>query len=237
MKASFKFFDDFIVAWRAYVAEFLGTFVFVFMSTAVVIADSLYGGVGKVGEAFAVGLLYLTFVYSTVNLSGGYLNPAITLSLWLSQKVSGAKAVGLILAQILASVSATLVVFLVFGTWAKQFMYGMPSLGLGIGAETAIATEAILTASLVFVVFATAVDQRGPAGFGPLTLAALVASISVVFGPVTGGIANVSRVIGPAVFSNYYNLVFIYVMGGLIGSLFALVYELVFLKRANKKAS
>lgn len=235
MKVSFKFLDDFISPWRAYVAEFLGTLLFVFISTAVVVADSLYGGVGKVGEALAIGLLYLTFVYSTVNLSGGYLNPAITLSLWLSQKVSGAKAVGLVMAQILASVGAALVVFLVFGAWAEQFTYGMPSLGLGIGAETAIALEAILTASLVFVVFATTVDNKGPVSFGPLTLGALVGSISLVFGPLTGGIANVARIVGPAVFSGSYSQVFIYVMGGLIGSLFALIYEMVFLKKSSRK--
>lgn len=230
-----KFLDDWVDPWREYLAEFLGTLILVFVASSVVIASTLYGEIGIVGEAVAIGLVYISMLFATVNLSGGFLNPAVTLSLWLCQRMTGTRAAFFVILQILASLAASALVFLIFGPRAGQFAFGMSALGVGISAETAIALEAILTASLVFVVFSTTVDSRGPVSFGPLAIGTLSASFIFVFGSLTGGVANISRLVGPAVFANSYSNLFIYVIGGLVGSLFGLVYELVFLRKSRKK--
>ena len=235
MKLSFKFLNDWVESWRQYVAEFIGTLIFVFTVSSIAVMEPLYGGIGRAGEAMAIGLIYTYLIYATANISGGFLNPAITISLWLCQKITGAKAFFYITAQILASICAVLLVSLIFGNYAKALSYGMPSLGIGVNMESAMALEAILTASLVFVVFATNIDKRKFEGFGPLALGLMIGVYTLIFLPMTGAVLNIARVVGIMFFAKSYSLLFVYIIGGLVGSLFGLVYELVFLKKDKKK--
>ena len=99
---AFIFLKSWFSPWRAYLAEFLGTFVFVFVSCGVVLADIFYGEIGPVGIALASGLSISAMMLSTNHISGGYLNPAITLAMWLAQKVTGTRAFFYILFQFLA---------------------------------------------------------------------------------------------------------------------------------------
>lgn len=235
MKLSFKFLDDWANPWRMYLAEFIGTFVFVFVVMCIPVIDSLYGGFGRVGLAVIVGLIYTSLTYATVNISGGFLNPSITLSLWLCQKISGPKTFFYILAQLVASFCASALVFLIFGKYAIQILPGAVKLGIGVSTESAIAIEAIITAILVFVVFATVVDSRKHDGFGPLAVGFSVGALTLVFAPVTGAVLNISRIFGLAIITKSYYLLFVYIVGGLVGSLFGLVYDVVFLKKEKKK--
>lgn len=235
MKINFKFLDDWVEPWRQYFAEFIGTFIFVFTVSSIAVMEPLYGGIGRLGEAMVIGLVYTSLIYATVNISGGFLNPAITISLWLCQKISGAKAFFYLTAQILASICAAFLVSLIFGNYAKELTFGMPSLGVGVSVESAMAIEAILTAILVFIVFATTIDKRRFEGFGPLALGLMIGALTLIFAPMTGAILNIARVVGIMFLAKSYSLLFIYIIGGLIGSLFGLVYELVFLKKEKKK--
>ncbi len=83
--------------WRAYIAEFLGTFIFVVISSWVVLADIYFGDIGKVGVALTIGFAYGALIFVTSHLSGGFLNPAVTVALWLAQKLSGRKTIFFIL--------------------------------------------------------------------------------------------------------------------------------------------
>ena len=235
MKLSFKFLNDWVGSWRQYFAEFIGTLIFVFTVSSISVMEPLYGGIGRAGEAMAIGLIYSSLIYATANISGGFLNPAITISLWLCQKITGSKAFFYIAMQILASICAVFLVSLIFGNYAKTLLYEMPSLGIGVSMESAMALEAILTASLVFVVFATNIDKRKFEGFGPLALGFLVGALTLIFAPMTGAILNIARVIGIMFLTKSYSLLFVYIVGGLVGSLFGLIYELVFLKKEKKK--
>lgn len=235
MKLSFKFLDEWIGSWRQYFAEFIGTLIFVFTVVSVAVMEPLYGGIGRLGEAIVIGMIYTSLIYATVNISGGFLNPAITIALWLCQKITGAKAFFYISAQMLASICAVFLVSLIFGNYAKALLFGMPSLGIGVNVENAMAMEAILTAALVFVVFATTIDKRMFVGFGPLALGLMLGAFTLIFSPMTGAVLNIARVIGIVFFTKSYSLLVVYIISGLVGSLFGLVYELAFLKKEKKK--
>ena len=231
---SVKFISDWFLPWRSYLAEFLGTFIFVLLSCWVLITKFLYAGINNLEVAIVIGFSYAACVFATANLSGGFLNPALTLALWLSQKLSGVKAVFFIVAQILASFAASLLLLLIFGTDAAKLGFGGPTLGTGVSLQTAVLVEAVMTASIVFVTFATMVDKIDPASFGPLVLGLIVVGETIAALPVSGAAFNPARAIGPAVLSRSFDTLAVWIIGPLSGSLVAVIYELVFLRNGTK---
>lgn len=233
MKISFV--KDWISPWRAYTAEFLGTLVFVLISCGAVLSFIFYGEIGVGGVAVATGLTYGAMMYSTVSISGGHLNPAVTLASWLAQKTSGTLALCYILAQILASFAAAGVLFYIFGTGATEFSLGGPVIGNDIGISRALAVEVLMSAILVFAYFATMVDKRGPTSFGPLVLGLVFSALTLVALPLSGASINPARAVGPAVISQVYDSLAVAVVGPLVGSLIGVVYDFVFLRKGKGK--
>lgn len=220
--------------WRAYLAEFLATFVFVFVVLAAFVVEGISQDLGILGLSLVTGFIYAAMVYFSVHLSGGFLNPAITLALWLVGKISSLKLIFFIIAQLLASLAAALLVGLVFAEAASQALVGISTLGIGVNLSSATLLEAILTGFLVLAVFATMVDRRGPVSFGPLALGLILTSLTAVSLPVSGGFLNISKAFGPAVIANSWETLAVWLIGPLAGSLFGLIYEFLFLKKKNR---
>lgn len=235
MKLTFKFISDWIGPWREYVAEFLGTFLFVFMASSVVAVSKLYDNLGILPIAFAIGFSYISLIYACQSLSSGFLNPAITIALWLTKKISGSRTVFYLISQIAGSFLAAGLVALLFGSTVLQLQLGGPVLGLGVLPQTAMAIEALVSAGLVFIVFATIVDKRGNFNIGPLAVGLYLVAATVVFWQLTGASFNPIRALGPLVLSHAYSTLAIFVIGPLIGSLAAIVYEYVFVEPDKKK--
>lgn len=110
----------------ALLAELIGTFI---LAGAVI---ALQGSVLLVAFAFTVAIL------ATMTLSGGHLNPAISLAAWVTRRISGWRALGYIIAQVLGAMLALLVAHAllpiqaadqVSGAAAK--VYAMPDLTAG----------------------------------------------------------------------------------------------------------
>lgn len=235
MKFDKNFWKNWIADWRTYVAEFVATFIFVLICSFAVIVNYLYGQIGVLGIALVVGSSYAALIFATNHLSGGYLNPAITFSLWLCSKLKGTKTVFLILAQLLASLAAFASVLLFFGQRAVGVNLGAPTLGIGETIAQATGLEAILTAILVFCVFAVMVDRRGPVSFGPLVLGMILSVLTIIALPMSGAAFNPSRVIGAYVILKSYNFLIPWILGPLAGSFAGLVYEVVFLREQKPR--
>src|SRR4051812_13388886 len=100
---------------RAYLAEFAGTFAWVFLCAAAVLADAVAAmsdapRLGTVGIALVAGLSYAGLLAATVPLSGGFLSPAITLALWVFHRLDTGQAVALGLVQFAGAAVAGLAV-------------------------------------------------------------------------------------------------------------------------------
>jgi len=221
--------------WRAYVAEFLGTLCFVFISSALVVSDIFFGNLGVLGISLGIGFSYTALIFLTAHLSGGYLNPAVTVALWLSQKLSGVKTIFFLIAQIAASFAAAGLVLLVFGQEAQKFGLGAPGVGFDLAADAAVILEAFLTGILVFVIFGTMVDRNGPVSFGPLAIGLVLFAITLFDLQLSGASLNPARAIGPAVLSEKTLDLALFIVGPLGGSLFGPIYQLLFLKKAKSR--
>lgn len=235
MKVSFKFLNDWVNPWREYVSELIGTFLFVFFASSVVVVSKIYDNLEILPISFVIGFSYVSLIYACSKLSGGFLNPTVTIALWLTKKISGSRAVFYLISQIVGSFLAAEVVFIIFGSVVLPLQLGGPILGLGVLPQTALAVEAIVSSGLVFIVFATMVDKRGNSKFGPLALGFYLVASSLVFWPLTGASFNIVRALGPLVLSQSFSTLAIFIIGPLIGSLVAIIYEYVFIETDKKK--
>lgn len=219
---------------RALIAEFLGTFVFVFVACGSVLTRNIYEDFGAVGVALATAVVLTAVIFATVALSGGHLNPAVTLAAWLTQKVNTTTAVLYILAQVVAGFAAAFLLLLIFGDQGSAFYLGGPVLATDATVQSALILEAVLTATLVFVFFATMVDKRGPVSFGPIAIGLVFLAAGIFAGPIEGAALNPVKV-APLIVSGHTESVLVWVVGPLAGALFGLVYEFLFLWQGKKK--
>lgn len=229
MKTSFKFLNEWVRPWREYVAECIGTFLLVFIASMLVYVERVYGNLGDLGIAIGLGFSYTALIFVTSPISSGFLNPALAISLWLVKKISGIRMVFYLIFQILGGFGAAGVVNLLVGSSSAGFSMSVLTLGLGVSYEGAMVIEAILTTGLVFALFATYVDRRGPVSFMPIVLGFYVTCASLIAIPLTGAILNPAKVIGPLLLSQANPSVAIYVIAPLFASLFGLVYEYIFM--------
>ena len=101
-------------------------------------------------------------------------------------------------------------------------------------AGAGLLVEIVLTFVLVFVIFATAMDPKGPTHLAPMAIGLAYLVDSLVGIPLTGASMNPARSFGPAIVANVWADHWIYWLGPAIGAvLAALVYEFVFLERED----
>ncbi|HXC98899.1 MAG TPA: aquaporin, partial [Verrucomicrobiae bacterium] len=182
-------------------------------------------GVGLLGVALAHGLAIAVMVSATGGISGGHLNPAVTLGVLVGGKIKPADAVAYWISQLAGGVAAGLVLLTIYGTDGKEIVAkGTPDLAPGTSPGTGILVEMVLTFFLVFVVYGTAVDARAPK-IGGLAIGATIALDILFGGPLTGGSMNPARTFGPAVASGHWNNHIVYWIGPMAGGALAgLVY-------------
>ncbi len=221
------------------VAEFVGTFALIFFGAGSICADQLLrssgqGGLGLLGIALAHGLAIGIMVSALGHISGGHFNPAVTIGFWVTRKLSTFDSLAYWVAQLSGAVCAAyLLRLLPLDVWGVVQL-GTPDLASGITRTTGLILEAVMTFFLVFVVFATAVDEKGAfnkiAGFAiglSITMGALFG------GPFTGAALNPARAFGPAVAANHWTNHGVYWIGPLAGGVIAAwLYDTLFLKKS-----
>jgi MIP family channel proteins len=221
--------------WEQAAAEFIGTALFVFMVAASVVVLGGRDPASLVGIAVAQGLALSVLITSIGHISGGHINPAVTVGAWVVGKIESGRAALYIVVQLAgAALGAALARWaLPERTWrAAHLGATLVNHTAAITNEKAVLIEAVLTFFLVFAVFAVAVDDRGAfksiAGFG---IGVVVIADILVGGPLTGASMNIARSFGPALVAGEWKDFWVYVAGPLIGALLAaIVYWFAFLR-------
>jgi len=249
---------------RPSLAELVGTFALVFVGAGTICSVQLAAGVGQTGPAaiglmvaLSQGLLYAALLTATVPIAGGYLNPAVTLTLWVFRRLEGSRAVWLIGAQLGGGILAALALHFLF---AQDVLYPQTG-GQGITPHlnreafaspagfttiqlllTGIGIEVVLTFILTFAIFGTMLDPRAPRLGGAGVGLALVAVVVMGY-PLTGAALNPARWLGaalcemtagPGAFRDHT----VYWIGPVFGALLAGgVYEFLLLSASTAPAS
>lgn len=207
---------------RAPAAEFIGTMLFVLVGAGSIVAN-VNGPAGSLGIALAHGIGLAVLITMMMPISGGHLNPAVSIALWIGNVID-AKTLGkYVAAQLLGAIVGALLIKGLFpASMARISSLGTPQVSGAIGFLDGIALEALFTFILVSAVFGTAVSPQAQriGGFG-IGLALLVCALGG--GALTGAALNPARAFGPALVSWDWHGQAIYWIGPVLGAALAAV--------------
>ncbi|MBK8002827.1 MAG: aquaporin [Gemmatimonadetes bacterium] len=179
-------------------------------------------------HAAALGM----FITAMMTISGGHLNPAVTLGFLSTGRIKAQEAGAYIAAQLVGAVLAAVLVRYSFpDPIVRTGTLGTPAIASSITFGQAIIFEAIGAFVLVSAVYGTIVAQEKPVlgGFG---VGIALLAIILVVGPLTGATVNPARAFGPAVVSGTFTAQAVWWVGPILGALLAAnLWDRVLLKK------
>lgn len=202
---------------RKLVAEFIGTFALVFAGCGAIVADAATnGGVTHVGISLTFGLVVCVMIYATGHISGAHFNPAVSVGFAAAGRFPWREVPTYAAAQCFAAVVA---IALLQGLTGQVAELGATIPQLGLGA--ALAFEAVITFFLMFVISAVATDHRAEGTMAGVAIGGTVALCALFGGPFTGASMNPARSLGPALFTSNLDVLWLYVVGPVLGAVVA----------------
>ncbi|XP_048128004.1 heparan-alpha-glucosaminide N-acetyltransferase-like [Rhodamnia argentea] len=234
--------------YRALIAEFIATLLFLYVTVATVIGHKKQtgpcDGVGPLGIAWAFGGMIFVLVYCTAGISGGHVNPAVTFGLFLARKVSLIRAVSYMIAQCLGAICGVGLVKAFMKPFYNSLEGGTNTVNVGYSTGTALGAEIVGTFVLVYTVFSAtdpkrrARDSHVPV-LAPLPIGFAVFMVHLATIPITGTGINPARSFGAAVIYNndkVWDDQWIFWVGPFAGALAAAAYHQYILRAAAIKA-
>ncbi|MDL2255046.1 MIP family channel protein [Parabacteroides sp. OttesenSCG-928-K15] len=210
---------------KKYIAETIGTMVLVLMGCGSAVfagnaAGAVGGGVGTLGVALAFGLSIVAMAYSIGKVSGCHINPAVTLGVWLSKRMSGKDAMMYMLFQVIGAVIGSALLFALVSTGGHNGPTATGSNSFQDGAMLqAFIAEAVFT--FIFVLVILGVTSKGANNkFAGLAIGLTLVLIHIVCIPITGTSVNPARSIGPALFEGGVALsqLWLFIVAPLLGA-------------------
>ncbi|MHB1881082.1 MIP/aquaporin family protein [Acidithiobacillus sp.] len=204
---------------RKMTAEFIGTFGLIFFG----------GGAAAMGKplidiALANGLAIMIAAYVFGDISGGIVNPAVTLGGAIAGKISWRDAGMYMIAQILGGIAAGFALLTVLH--GPMGHLGATTINTNlISVPGGFMLEALGTFFLTTTALYTAMSDRA-GNAAPLAIGFTLVMIVTFMGPLTGASVNPARTLGPAVAGDYYTHIWVYLIATPLGGLVAgLLYK------------
>ena len=216
---------------KKYLAEMIGTMVLVLLGCGSAIFN---GGCGTTAQvltvASAFGLSVVAMAYAIGGVSGCHINPAITLGVLASGKMSAKDAAMCILFQIIGAFIASGLLWVI--TQGVEMDYatttGANACAPGVSVYAAFLAEMIGTFIFVLVVLGVTDSEKGNSSLAGLAIGLSLILIHIVLIPLTGTSVNPARSIAPAVFEGGQALsdLWIFICAPLVGGILsALVWK------------
>ena len=230
---------------KNWLAEGIATFCLVFFGPLSIILSVVVFGDGLSIEAiltisFAHGAAIGLMVYAFGHVSGAHINPAVTIPMIITRKISIADGIGYIIFQLIGAITAAFSLKTILPELGAKVNFGTqsgPSDLLNNSVTSGLAIEIILTFFLVTVIFMTAVHKKAPAGIQGIAIGGMIFLIHIVGVPLTGASVNPARTFGPALVSGFWEFHWIYWVGPIIGGIIAgLIMNYIFVKKAEAEA-
>ena len=214
---------------KKYFAEFIGTCVLTLLGCGTAVFVGCGEPAGVVGTAIAFGLAVVAMAYTIGGISGCHINPAITLGVVLSKRMSWKDACGYWCGQILGGIAGAAILYLIICVSGAPGAMGDPA-GMGAngvanagGPWGAVLVECIATFLFVLVVLGTTDAKKGAGNFAGLAIGLSLILIHLVCINLTGTSVNPARSLGPALFAGGDALknVWVFFVGPLAGGALA----------------
>ncbi len=205
---------------KKYLAEFIGTFVLVFVAcgVAAVTGCSAEANAAYILTALAFGGVIVAMAYSIGNISGCHINPAVSIAVWINKGMSFKDFICYVIAQFLGAIAGAAVLLALIGTEKGLGANGLYDASI----LKSLIIEVILTCIFVLAVLGATskIENSKVAGLvigGSLTLVHLM---GIFF---TGTSVNPARSFGPALLLGGDALanVWVFIVAPLVGGVLA----------------
>ncbi len=226
---------------RKYVCEFIGTAVLVlFGCGTAVVTGGATGILGVLGIALAFGLSIVAMAYVIGNVSGCHINPAVSLAMLISKKMTVKDFVGYVVAQFLGGIAGTGILYAIVNCCSTELTglgangFGAASL-VGLNMIGAILVEVVLTFVFIYTILGVTSDESKSSVAG-IVIGLTLAFVHIIGIPLTGTSVNPARSLSPALFlgGEALSQVWVFIIAPFVGAaLAAVVYKFL----NNKKVS
>ena len=221
---------------KKFIAELIGTCVLVTFGcgTAMITGCEHWGG--YLLTALAFGLVIVGMAYCVGNISGCHINPAVSLGVLVSGKMSVTDFIGYVISQVLGALAGAGILAAIFKLGdVKDLTGGYGSNGLaGVNDSTGagLLVEIFLTFIFVLVILGVTSEKFSHGSFGGLVIGLSLTFVHIFGIGLTGTSVNPARSIGPAIVAaidgngDPIKVVWIFIVAPLIGAILAaLVYK------------
>ncbi len=216
---------------KSYIAEIFGTFCLVLIGCASVVTGG-FGGIvpaGAFGVGFSFGIAWVAMAYAVGPVSGAHLNPAVTLGVFLADRLPAKDVLPYMIAQIAGAIIASIVLYVIVADKAGGYDISASGFGQsgwdpenGFGTGAAFITEVVVT--FVFVtVFLGVTSKKHATMLSGLVIGLTLVALHIAFYPVSGTSLNPARSISPALFAGATAIgqLWLYIAAPMIGGAMA----------------
>ena len=227
---------------RPHVAEFIGTFALVFIGCGTIAT----GNLDVLGGAVAFGGTLGIMVYALGHISGGHLNPAVSVGLVIGKRFPLSNLWAYVVAQVAGAIAAAAVLYVIAsGKAGFDLAGGFASNGYGDHSPGGYSLLACLVAEVVLtfmflIIILGATDSRAPRGFAALAIGLGLTLIHLIGIPVTNVSVNPARSTGPALFVGGWAVeqLWLFWLAPILGAAIAgIVYPLIWEERKGTSAA
>ena len=223
---------------QKYVAEFIGTFTLVLFGTGVAVIS----GGNIIATALAFGLAIIASAYVIGDISGCHVNPAVSLSMLISNKMSLKEFVGYVASQVLGAIAGSGLLYVIL----KATELGTDALGsngygelsaVNISLFGAIIVEVILTFIFIYTILGVTSDEK-KSNISGIVIGLTLTFVHLLGITLTGTSVNPARSLAPALIQGGKALsqVWVFILSPFIGStLAAYVFKYLNVERSSKK--
>ncbi|MDY6339146.1 MAG: MIP family channel protein [Saccharofermentans sp.] len=221
------------------IAEFIGTFTLVLVGcgTAMLVGCDSASGCGYILTAFAFGLVIVGMAYCVGNVSGCHINPAVSLAVLISGRMSVTDFFLYLVSQILGAISGAACLKIIFSLGkVTDKTGGLGSNGLAGVSDNPVAgliVEILLTFIFVLVILGVTDSKFSHGSFGGVVIGFSLVMVHILGIGLTGTSVNPARSIGPAIFAGGAALssLWVFIVGPFVGAALAAVIYKVMAKK------
>lgn len=241
---------------KKFISELVGTMFLVLFGCGTAVVASKYlsnlGAGSDVGYLYfgliislAFGLVLMAIAYTVGKVSGGHVNPAVSIAMLVDGRISVLECVYYVIAQLLGAVLGASLLGFLMGSFENLGANGFDTASaLGATITTlpvALIVEIVLTFVFVLVVMSVSADSENKSA--GLVIGLALTLVHIIGIPFTGTSVNPARSLGPALLTKATNSLamkqlYVFIIGPIVGAILAaLFYKFVIAVKEVKKTS
>lgn len=225
---------------RKYFAEFLGTLVLVTFGCGIAVVS----GCDLVATALAFGLAIVAMAYVIGNISGCHVNPAVSLAMLITKRMSVKDFIFYVIAQFLGAIAGAGLLYLILSNTGFAVVGSIPLGTNGFDAASATSinmggafiVEVVLTCIFVYTILGVTADEKKGSVAG-IVIGLTLTFVHLLGINLTGTSVNPARSFGPALISGGEALAqsWLFIVAPLVGAAIAALIYIILNKKEETK--